>query len=59
MGGPGITTVATRMAAFMQCQSFAMALLVAGASLAIARLRIPRDGEQGFHGNVNTDSTAR
>jgi predicted PurR-regulated permease PerM len=38
MGGPGITTVATRMAAFMQCQSFAMALLVAGASLAIATL---------------------
>ena len=22
-------------------------------------MRIPRDGEQGFHGNVNTDSTAR
>ena len=21
-------------------------------------VRIPRDGEQGFHGNVNTDSTA-
>jgi predicted PurR-regulated permease PerM len=38
MGGPGFTTVATRMAAFMQCQSFAMALLVAGASLAIATL---------------------
>ena len=22
------------------------------------KVRIPRDGEQGFHGNVNTDSTA-
>jgi predicted PurR-regulated permease PerM len=38
MGGPGFTTVATRMAAFMQCQSFAIALLVAGASLAMATL---------------------
>jgi predicted PurR-regulated permease PerM len=34
--GPGITAVATGMAAFMQFESFAMALLVAGASLAIA-----------------------
>jgi predicted PurR-regulated permease PerM len=36
--GPGITAVATGMAAFMQFNSFAMALLVAGASLAIATL---------------------
>jgi predicted PurR-regulated permease PerM len=34
--GPGITAVAVGLAAFMQFQSFAMALLVAGASLAIA-----------------------
>ena len=34
--GPGVTAVATGMAAFMQFESFAMALLVAGASLAIA-----------------------
>ena len=34
--GPGITAAATGMAAFMQFDSFAMALLVAGASLAIA-----------------------
>jgi len=34
--GPGITAAATGMAAFMQFESFAMALLVAGASLAIA-----------------------
>ena len=34
--GPGITAVATGMAAFMQFESFGMALLVAGASLAIA-----------------------
>jgi predicted PurR-regulated permease PerM len=34
--GPGITAVATGMAAFMQFDSFGMALLVAGASLAIA-----------------------
>ena len=34
--GAGITAVATGMAAFMQFESFAMALLVAGASLAIA-----------------------
>jgi predicted PurR-regulated permease PerM len=34
--GPGVTAIATGMAAFMQFDSFAMALLVAGASLAIA-----------------------
>jgi predicted PurR-regulated permease PerM len=34
--GPGVTAVATGMAAFMQFESFAMALLVAGASIAIA-----------------------
>jgi predicted PurR-regulated permease PerM len=34
--GPGVTAVAAGMAAFMQFESFAMALLVAGASLAIA-----------------------
>jgi predicted PurR-regulated permease PerM len=34
--GPGVTAVVTGMAAFMQFESFAMALLVAGASLAIA-----------------------
>jgi predicted PurR-regulated permease PerM len=34
--GPGVAAVATGMAAFMQFDSFAMALLVAGASLAIA-----------------------
>ena len=34
--GPGVTAIATGMAAFMQFESFAMALLVAGASLAIA-----------------------
>ena len=34
--GPGVTAVATGMAAFMQFESFAMALLVAGASLGIA-----------------------
>ena len=34
--GPGVTAVATGMAAFMQFESFAMALLAAGASLAIA-----------------------
>lgn len=34
--GPGITAVATGMVAFMQFESFPMALLVAGASLAIA-----------------------
>ena len=36
--GPGVAAVATGMAAFMQFESFAMALLVAGASLAIATL---------------------
>ena len=36
--GPGVTAVATGMAAFMQFDSFAMALLVGGASLAIATL---------------------
>jgi predicted PurR-regulated permease PerM len=36
--GPAVTAVATGMAAFMQFESFAMALLVAGASLAIAIL---------------------
>jgi predicted PurR-regulated permease PerM len=34
--GPGVTAAATGMAAFMQFESFSMALLVAGASLAIA-----------------------
>jgi predicted PurR-regulated permease PerM len=34
--GPGVTAVATGMAAFMQFDSLAMALLVAGASMAIA-----------------------
>jgi predicted PurR-regulated permease PerM len=34
--GPGVTAAATGMAAFMQFDSFAMALLVAGASLGIA-----------------------
>ncbi len=34
--GPGVTAVATGMAAFMQFESFGMALLVAGASMAIA-----------------------
>jgi predicted PurR-regulated permease PerM len=34
--GPGVTAIATGMAAFMQFESFGMALLVAGASLAIA-----------------------
>ena len=36
--GPGITAAAVAMAAFMQFDSFAMALLAAGASLAIATL---------------------
>ena len=36
--GPVITTAAVAMAAFMQFESFAMALLVAGISLAIATL---------------------
>ena len=34
--GPGITAAATGMAAFMQFESFGMALLVAGTSLAVA-----------------------
>jgi predicted PurR-regulated permease PerM len=34
--GPAVTAIATGMAAYMQFDSFAMALLVAGASLAIA-----------------------
>ena len=34
--GPGVTAVATGMAAFMQFESFGMTLLVGGASLAIA-----------------------
>jgi predicted PurR-regulated permease PerM len=34
--GPGVTAAATGMAAYMQFDSFAVALLVAGASLAIA-----------------------
>jgi predicted PurR-regulated permease PerM len=34
--GPGVTAVAVGLAAFMQFESFAMVLLVAGASLAIA-----------------------
>src|SRR5579862_8517027 len=36
--GPGVTAVATGVAAFMQFHSLALALLVAGASLAIATL---------------------
>jgi predicted PurR-regulated permease PerM len=36
--GPGVTAIATGMAAFMQFESFAMALLVSGAFLAIATL---------------------
>jgi predicted PurR-regulated permease PerM len=36
--GPGVTAFATGMVAFMQFQSFSMALLVAGCSLAIATL---------------------
>jgi predicted PurR-regulated permease PerM len=36
--GPGVTAIATGMAAFMQFESFAMALLVAGAFFAIATL---------------------
>ncbi len=36
--GPGVTAAATGMAGFMQFESFSMALLVAGASLAIATL---------------------
>jgi len=36
--GPAVTAIATGMAAFMQFESFPMALLVAGASLAIATL---------------------
>ena len=36
--GPGVTALATGMAAFMQFQSLPMALLVAGSSLAIATL---------------------
>jgi len=34
--GPGVTAIAVGMAAFMQFDSFAMALLIVGASLAIA-----------------------
>ena len=34
--GPGVTAIATGMAAFMQFESFPMALLVAGTSLSIA-----------------------
>jgi predicted PurR-regulated permease PerM len=34
--GPGVTAAATGMAAFMQFESFAMALLVAGAAVGIA-----------------------
>jgi len=34
--GPGVTAIATGMAAFMQFESFPMALLVGGASLGIA-----------------------
>jgi predicted PurR-regulated permease PerM len=34
--GPGVTAAATGMAAFMQFESFSTALLVAGASIAIA-----------------------
>lgn len=36
--GPAVTAIVTGMAAFMQFESFAMAFLVAGASLAIATL---------------------
>jgi predicted PurR-regulated permease PerM len=36
--GPGVTAIATATAAYMQFKSFAMALLVAGTSLAIATL---------------------
>jgi predicted PurR-regulated permease PerM len=36
--GPGITAVATGMAAFLQFNSLSMVLLVSGASLAIATL---------------------
>ncbi len=36
--GPGVTAIATGMAAFMQFESFPMALLVAGTSLSIATL---------------------
>jgi predicted PurR-regulated permease PerM len=36
--GPGVTAIATGMAAFMQLQSLPVALLVAGSSLAIATL---------------------
>jgi predicted PurR-regulated permease PerM len=36
--GPGVTAAATGMAAFMQFDSFPMAILVAGASLAIATI---------------------
>ena len=36
--GPGVTAIALAMAAFMQFESFAMALLVVGASLTIATL---------------------
>jgi predicted PurR-regulated permease PerM len=36
--GPGVTALATGMAAYMQFHSLAMALLVAGSSLAIATL---------------------
>lgn len=36
--GPGVTAVATGMAAFMQFQSLPMALLIAGSSLVIATL---------------------
>ena len=36
--GPGVTALATGMAAFMQFQSLPVALLVAGSSLAIATL---------------------
>ena len=36
--GPGVTAAATAMAAFMQSESFGMALLVAGASMTIATI---------------------
>ena len=36
--GPGVTAAATGMAAFMQFESFAMAFLVGGASLAVATI---------------------
>jgi predicted PurR-regulated permease PerM len=36
--GPGVTAAATGMAAFMQFDSFSMAFLVCGASLAIATI---------------------